>query len=419
MFTQLRTRVLVSGISILVVVTALVMLTVIERRNLSASINRLVHIETARGTARELSLYVQYNAHDTNAYALGHLEHRQEFDEHAATFRARVAALQQAIADGMLDDDESELVETITQVREQYDEIALHLFAAADTNRNTPSATNQALEDTAWQEADEMGDQLDTLSQDLAAGIQDDLDLVEDEIAARNRLMVTVLVGTGFGLIALLLLLFGFVNHALGGPLSQLLAAIAHFTAGDYTSRVAVQSNDEIGTIGKAFNALAATVEQHNHTLVRLEVVETARAEAETARQTVTVQLATIEAQRDMIRDLSVPVLPVASTTLVMPLVGILDTERLALVQTQALAAIERTSARFLIIDVTGVPVLDREVARGLNHIIATVGLLGAKVVLVGIRPEVAQAIVGMGVQIGHIATRATLESGIAHALNN
>jgi rsbT co-antagonist protein RsbR len=103
---------------------------------------------------------------------------------------------------------------------------------------------------------------------------------------------------------------------------------------------------------------------------------------------------------------------------MLMPLIGSLDTSRLTTLQEEALAAIERSRARALIVDVTAVPLIDTQVAQGLIRVTQSAKLLGAKVILVGIRPEVAQALVGLGVELHDIATRSTLEDGIAHALH-
>jgi rsbT co-antagonist protein RsbR len=100
-----------------------------------------------------------------------------------------------------------------------------------------------------------------------------------------------------------------------------------------------------------------------------------------------------------------------------LPLVGALDSERLALVQEQALRSIEQLSARYLILDITGVPIVDTAVAQGLIQVVQAARLLGSEVVLVGIRPEVAQAVVGLGIHLSDIATRSTLQSGIAYVL--
>jgi anti-anti-sigma regulatory factor len=123
--------------------------------------------------------------------------------------------------------------------------------------------------------------------------------------------------------------------------------------------------------------------------------------------------LAEVDEQRTTIRELSVPVLPISTTALIMPLVGALDTERLHLLQTQALQALQRSSARNLILDITGVAVVDTQVAQGLLLVVAAARLLGATVVLVGIRPEVAQALVGLGVDMGGLQTFGDLQSAL------
>jgi rsbT co-antagonist protein RsbR len=120
-----------------------------------------------------------------------------------------------------------------------------------------------------------------------------------------------------------------------------------------------------------------------------------------------------IEEQRATIKDLAVPVIPISATTLVMPLVGALDSTRLRQLQEQSLHALERTSARTLIFDITGVPVVDTQVAQGLLMTVRAARLLGAHVALVGIRPEVAQAIVGLGLILSDVSTFSDLQSAL------
>lgn len=116
------------------------------------------------------------------------------------------------------------------------------------------------------------------------------------------------------------------------------------------------------------------------------------------------------EQQRQAIRELSVPVLPIDAHTLVMPLIGALDSQRLIDAQDQALGAIERTHARRLLLDITGVPVVDTQVAKGVIELVHAARLLGAQVVLVGIRPEVAQTVIGLGLDLRDIPTYADLQ---------
>lgn len=112
-----------------------------------------------------------------------------------------------------------------------------------------------------------------------------------------------------------------------------------------------------------------------------------------------------LEMKQSTIRSLSVPVIPVSSHTLVMPLVGVLDTERLDYLQQEALKALQERSARRMILDITGVPVIDTIVAEGIIAVVQAARLLGADVLLVGIRPEVAQAIVGHGMNFDGLRT--------------
>jgi rsbT co-antagonist protein RsbR len=117
--------------------------------------------------------------------------------------------------------------------------------------------------------------------------------------------------------------------------------------------------------------------------------------------------------QRATIRALSLPVLPVAEATLAIPLVGALDADRLRDLQEQTLRAIERSGARRLVLDITGVPAVDDEVARGIVQVSQAVQLMGARVVLAGIRPEVAQALVSLDTDLDGLETAATLQEGI------
>jgi rsbT co-antagonist protein RsbR len=125
----------------------------------------------------------------------------------------------------------------------------------------------------------------------------------------------------------------------------------------------------------------------------------------------------TILAQTAMLRELSTPVIPVNDEVLVMPLVGAIDTRRAQQVLETLLESIAGSRARVALLDITGVPVVDTQVANALVRAAQAVKLLGAQIVLTGIRPEVAQTLVGLGIDLSGIVTRSTLQSGIAYAL--
>ncbi len=113
------------------------------------------------------------------------------------------------------------------------------------------------------------------------------------------------------------------------------------------------------------------------------------------------------------LRELSVPLLPITSDALVVPLVGKLDAERLATLQDRALHSLERNGVHHLVIDITGVPVIDETVARGLIEVVQAARLLGTRVLLVGIHPEVAQSLVALQFDSRQVTTTATLQQGL------
>jgi rsbT co-antagonist protein RsbR len=199
-------------------------------------------------------------------------------------------------------------------------------------------------------------------------------------------------------------------------PIVALRDAAMRLAGGDLAARARVESQDELGELAARFNQMAETIEQRSGELeAQYKRSEAARSEADAARARITEQLETIKAQQALIRDMSVPILPLSDTTLVIPLVGEMDSERLALAQERALEALSKSAARFLILDVTAVPVVDTNVADGLIRLVRAAELLGARTVLVGIRPEVAMSLVNLGVDLGRMITQRSLQSGISY----
>jgi rsbT co-antagonist protein RsbR len=148
----------------------------------------------------------------------------------------------------------------------------------------------------------------------------------------------------------------------------------------------------------------------------RTAALQTALTEVQARADAQAQALSELEQQRTIVRDLSVPVIPISATTLVLPLVGALDSDRLEHLQARALQAVEHRRARALVLDITGVPVVDSLVAEGLLGVVRAAQLLGATVMLVGIRPEVAQTIVELGLPFGAIHTFSDLQAALAHS---
>jgi rsbT co-antagonist protein RsbR len=100
-----------------------------------------------------------------------------------------------------------------------------------------------------------------------------------------------------------------------------------------------------------------------------------------------------------------------------MPLIGMMDSNRAQQVMHSLLSGLAASRGKFAILDITGVPVVDTAVANALLQAAHAARLLGAEVILTGIRPEVAQTLVHIDAKLGAITTRGTLQSGIQHAL--
>lgn len=142
----------------------------------------------------------------------------------------------------------------------------------------------------------------------------------------------------------------------------------------------------------------------------------TERKQAEEARRQALAQEETIRAQQAMLAELSTPLIPLNEAVMVMPLIGAVDSARAQQVLETLLQGIARNGAQVAILDITGVAVVDTQVANALIRAAQAVKLLGAQVVLTGIRPEVAQTLVGLGADLSGIVTRSSLQSGIAYA---
>jgi rsbT co-antagonist protein RsbR len=123
-----------------------------------------------------------------------------------------------------------------------------------------------------------------------------------------------------------------------------------------------------------------------------------------------------IRQQQDALRELSTPVLQVRERLLILPIIGILDTQRAQQLTEQLLRGIRTHRAKVVVIDITGVPEIDEAVA---NHLVQTVDasrLMGAGVIVTGLSSDIAQTLVTIGVDLSKITTVGDLQGGIEEA---
>ncbi|MFP4439906.1 MAG: PAS domain S-box protein [Chloroflexaceae bacterium] len=143
-------------------------------------------------------------------------------------------------------------------------------------------------------------------------------------------------------------------------------------------------------------------------------ITERKQAEAERAN----FQEQIIEAQRHALQELSTPLIPISDDVVIMPLVGSIDSRRAQQVLEALLEGVAHYQADTVILDITGVRVVDTQVANAFLRAAQAVQLLGARVILTGIQPEIAQTIVQLGADMSGIATHGSLQSGIATVLD-
>lgn len=124
-----------------------------------------------------------------------------------------------------------------------------------------------------------------------------------------------------------------------------------------------------------------------------------------------------LRAQETLIAELSTPILPIHDHVVLIPLIGQMDSRRAHHVTEALLKGVSEHHARFAILDITGLPVVDTSFANAILRCARAVRLLGTTMIITGIRPEVAQIIVSLGVDMTGVVTCSTLQAGIAIAL--
>ncbi|WP_163528471.1 RsbT co-antagonist protein RsbRA [Halobacillus ihumii] len=124
-----------------------------------------------------------------------------------------------------------------------------------------------------------------------------------------------------------------------------------------------------------------------------------------------------VSLQRVALQELSAPLIPVMDNITIMPLIGTIDTERAKFIMENLLDGVIKHNAEVVLIDITGVPVVDTMVAHHIIQAAEAVRLIGSRCILVGIRPEIAQTIVNLGIDLGKFPTKSSLRKGFQTAL--
>ena len=183
---------------------------------------------------------------------------------------------------------------------------------------------------------------------------------------------------------------------------ADMLMVLSDVGAGDYTGRLKTELPDE--------HPLAALFAGINEMVTSLEG-EQQRANA--YRKELEEKLATIEMQRNAIRELSTPIMEVWDGVLCLPVVGIMDTVRSTEMTGTLLKVVAEKGTKCAIIDITGIEVMDTRTVDHFIRMAKAVRLLGAECALTGTNPHIAQTVVHMGIDLANVVTYRSLRDAL------
>lgn len=202
---------------------------------------------------------------------------------------------------------------------------------------------------------------------------------------------------------------------------SALGAEWDEFVVRESTTTVASRLNELISSDKASRADLDAALDQLKQEIRERRHVEEALTleiqEREHAQQSLVEKLEIIREQEDAIRSLSTPILQLWEGIVVLPVIGSVDSMRAAQMLEDLLGTIVRTKARYAILDLTGVEVLDTHAADHLLKIVRASSLVGARCLVSGISPVMAQTVVSLGVDLGGLLSFSTLEVALRFAL--
>jgi rsbT co-antagonist protein RsbR len=192
--------------------------------------------------------------------------------------------------------------------------------------------------------------------------------------------------------------------------ISRVIDVLAMIAVGRFDTPVTtlpIETQDPFSVLEETLNIfvreLATTRQENEETLARLAA----------SNRELEEKLTTIEQQRVAIRDLSTPIIELWEDILTLPIVGVVDTQRSVEMTERLLHRIVQDKARCVIIDITGVEVVDTMTANHFIKMVKAARLLGAHCVVTGISPMIAQTLVQIGVDLRDVQTLGSLKEGL------
>lgn len=190
--------------------------------------------------------------------------------------------------------------------------------------------------------------------------------------------------------------------------IEDILASVA---AGDMEARIESDIEDDFSGIEAAIDLLI------NDLTDELRERSKAQKELESRLSKIQEQQKTILQQQEDLLELSSPVSKVWDNILILPVIGTLDSQRTQVMMENLLQKIVETGCTISILDITGVPTVDTQVANHLLKTVTAARLLGAECIISGISPAIAQTIVHLGIDLSAIRTKATLQDAMFYSM--
>jgi anti-anti-sigma regulatory factor/HAMP domain-containing protein len=191
------------------------------------------------------------------------------------------------------------------------------------------------------------------------------------------------------------------VAARVSAPLRRLAKAAESLAEGDLGRRVGDHGVDELGRLAQSFDSMASALEQR------------ARSEQASQAEQLRLQDEVIRVQRDTLKELATPLIPLRGDVLLLPLIGSIDQARASEIHDALLQGAAKHRARRVILDLTGIPNLDVQVAQELMRAAQGVRLLGAEVVFTGISAALAHTLVKLDLSFEQLEVHSNLESAL------
>ncbi|MDD3323020.1 MAG: STAS domain-containing protein [Paludibacter sp.] len=190
--------------------------------------------------------------------------------------------------------------------------------------------------------------------------------------------------------------------------IEDVLSSVA---AGDLDLRIESEVEDDLTGVEQAINLL---IDDLTHELKKSNQM---KEEMQEKLLKIQDQQKMIFQQQEDLMELSSPVSKVWDNILILPVIGTLDSQRTQIMMENLLMKIVSTGCTTAILDITGVPTVDTQVANHLLKTVTAARLLGAECIVSGISPAIAQTIVHLGINLSNILTKATLQSAMIYAM--